>query len=193
MWRVTCLLILLGMRVSVERCPSMSIRRCRCTGRRRRSRPVARRRGPRGAFHGGWRRCVADDTVHALIVCFAPRSRLTVIDVHRVHIGLFVRVALVVRVALAHARVGRGGRHERMVLQTVETGVVGVVGATAADVWVWETGGCTSGMIPPMPAHIGIDVEFPSTPRKWTTICCGKYYQHGEKHGRGQEGNSGGW
>ena len=98
-------------------------------------------------------------TARALIAFGIASAHVTVVgvNVHRVAL-LFVRI-LVVRVALADARIGRGRGHERVVRETVETGVVvwvvmGVIDATSSEVRIRQTYGRTSRMIPPMPAHI---------------------------------------
>ena len=47
--------------------------------------------------------------------------------------------------------------------------MVGMVDATSSEVRIRTCGG-TSRMIPPMPAHIRVDVELAPTTRKWTAI-----------------------
>jgi len=142
-------LLILVVRVSVELAMAMTI--CRwagMAGRRYRSRPRAAGR-PRRELDG------RKGVVHALI--FAS----TVVNVHGV---VCVIVRVVVICALAGARVGGRWGHE------VVSCVVWVVDATSCDVRIWETNRSTSGMIPPMAAHIGVDVEFAPTARKRTTI-----------------------
>lgn len=110
---------------------------------------------------------------HALIAFGFASAHVTVIgvNVHGVSL-LLVRIALVVRVSFADARVGRGRGHEGMMRESVQTVwvMMGMIDATSSEVRIWQTYGRTARMIPPMPAHIGIDIEFAPTARKWTTI-----------------------
>jgi len=48
--------------------------------------------------------------------------------------------------------------------------MMGMIDGTSSEVRIRETYGGTARMIPPMPAHVGIDVEFAPTARKWTAI-----------------------
>lgn len=159
-WMASLLILVVG--VSVELPMAMCIcRRASRPGRRCRSRPRTTGR-PRRGLHGS----IAD--FHAFIRLLAST---VVINVHWV-LCVFVRVVVVG--ALTRARVGGGWGHE-VVLEPVETGVVD---ATACHVRIWETNRRTSRMIPPMAAHIGVDVELAPTSRKWTAICYRQRYQH---------------
>jgi hypothetical protein len=63
-----------------------------------------------------------------------------------------------------------------MMGQTIHAGMVvwmGMIDATSSDVRIRQTYGRTSRMIPPMPAHVGIDIEFAPTTWKWTAIWFG--------------------
>jgi hypothetical protein len=48
--------------------------------------------------------------------------------------------------------------------------MMGMIDGTSSEVRIRETYGGTARMIPPMSAHVGIDVEFAPTARKWTAI-----------------------
>ena len=71
--------------------------------------------------------------------------------------------------------------------EAIQAGMVGVmagmVDATSSEVRIKMCGG-TSRMIPPIPAHVRVDVELTPTTWKWTTIS----YQKTESTKEGEEG-----